>query len=158
MFKAIFLYEIRYRLARPATWIYFVILFLMTFIATTTDSVMIGGSIGNIMRNSPYVIANSLVIISAFAMIITTAIMSTAIYRDFETQSHTLFFTLPLRKWQYIGGRFFGALAIAILVFASLPLGIMLGSVMAPGFGWGWMPKNSTVFIYGIFCIRLFLL
>lgn len=136
MFTQIFLYEIRYRLKRPATWIFFMLLFLMTFFAVTTDNITIGGHIGNIFRNAPFVIANTLAVISAFAITITTAIMSTPVHRDFETNAHTIFFTLPLNKWQYLDGRFFGALTINFLVFFGIPFGILIGSAIAPIFGW----------------------
>lgn len=130
------LFEIRYRLQRSGTWIFFILLFLMTFFAAVSDQVIIGSQVGNLFRNAPYIIANTMAIMSAFAMTITTAIMSTAVYRDFETNIHTMFYTLPVNKWDYLGGRFLGAFVINIIVFTGIPLGTMVGSTLAPVFGW----------------------
>lgn len=44
MFKSIFLFELNYRKARAANYIYFGIMFLLCFLAVTTDVVQIGGA------------------------------------------------------------------------------------------------------------------
>jgi ABC-2 type transport system permease protein len=137
MFKSIFNFELKYRLVRPATYVYFGIFFLLTFLATVTDVVKVsGGSEGIIFRNSPSSIANMLAVFSAFGMLVTSAMMSTPVYRDFEHNSHHLFFTLPITKFGYLGGRFMGSFLITVLVFLGLPLGIMVGSFIGPLMGW----------------------
>jgi hypothetical protein len=136
MFKAIFQFELAYRLPRPATWIYPLILLLLIFGATSSDSIQIGGAVGNIHRNATTTITNYFAILSAFGMLITSALMSTPIYRDFEHNMHQLYYTSPITKWGYLGGRFLGSFVITALVFLSLPLGMILGSVIAPLAGW----------------------
>ena len=56
MFFEIFKFELRYRWKRPATYIYFAILALLSFFAVTTDSVQIGRTSGQVMENAPVVI------------------------------------------------------------------------------------------------------
>ena len=46
-------FELRYRVRRPATYIYFGILFVMCFVAATTDVVSIGGGVGQVKENAP---------------------------------------------------------------------------------------------------------
>ena len=43
---------------------------------------------------------------------------------------HPLFFTTPVSKVAYLGGRFSGALLVNAFILLSIPLGLMLGSVM----------------------------
>ena len=43
---------------------------------------------------------------------------------------HPLFFTTPVSKFAYLGGRFTGALLVNAFILFSIPLGLMLGSVM----------------------------
>ncbi len=127
---AIYLFELRYLLKRPATWVYFSILFLLGFFFMTTDAVQLGGGIGKVMKNAPYVISQSIVILTFVGSIITTALAGTAILRDSEMQVDALYFTTPLAKAQYLLGRFLGAYTIMLLVYAAAPLGLLIGSWM----------------------------
>ena len=73
MFLEILKFELRYRMKRPATYIYFAIIFLLCFLAVTTDYVQVGRGSGQVKENAPIVIANMMVILSAFMMMITQA-------------------------------------------------------------------------------------
>ena len=86
MLLKITLFELRYRLNRPATYIYFGILFLMSFLFVTTDVVQIGGSQGAVFRNSPFTINQTVLILNLFAAMICSAIMGVPVYRDFENR------------------------------------------------------------------------
>jgi len=66
MFKEIFRFELNYRKTRAATYIYFGIIFLMCFLAVTTDVVQIGGAVGQVKQNSPMVITQMSLIVSVF--------------------------------------------------------------------------------------------
>ena len=57
MWYQIFKFELQYRKARPATYIYFAILFLLSFLAISTDAVQIGGGAGLVKENAPVTIA-----------------------------------------------------------------------------------------------------
>ena len=51
MLGAIFRFEVRYQLKRPLLWLHLLrIFFLLTFGAVTTDSVQLGGAVGNVYR------------------------------------------------------------------------------------------------------------
>ena len=140
MFLPIFLFELKYRLRRPATWIYFVLLTAMALLLVaaaggafgTGVNVSLGGDGGRVHINSPHSIAGTLLTLSAFGMLITSAIMGNPVYRDFEHKTHSLFYTTPITKLGYLGGRFAGSYAICLLVFSGLILGSWIGA-MLPG-------------------------
>lgn len=136
MFIDIFIFELRYRLKRPATYLYFLVFFLLVFFAIASDSVTIGEQAGNMLRNSPAAIYRITAIISAFGMLVVSAIMSTPVLRDFEHNISPVLFSYPLRKFAYLGGRFLGSYVYALFVFLSIPLGILAGSMLAPAAGW----------------------
>lgn len=136
MFKDIFLFELRYRARRPATYFYFLIFFLMVFFATVSDNVTIGERAGNLLRNSPSAIFRITAIMNAFGIMVISAIMSTPVYRDFDHNVHPLLYSYPMKKGAYLAGRFLGSYVYAILVFVSIPLAIYLGSIIAPAAGW----------------------
>ena len=138
MFLPILLFEIRYRLRRPATWIYFGLLFLMAFLLVTAAgggfgtgvSISIGGDGQTVKINSPFSVSIIVAIISVFGIIIASSLMGNPVYRDFETRSYPLFYTTPISKWGYLGGRFLGSYLIAALVFTGIPLGAALAGIM----------------------------
>ncbi len=64
MVQAIATFESRYHLRAPLFWILFAIFFLLTFGAVTSEAVQIGGSLGNVNRNAPFVIMQFMLIMS----------------------------------------------------------------------------------------------
>jgi len=137
MFLSIFFFEIRYRLKTPATYIYFGLFFAFAFLlsiiaggAFDGSSVSFGGSGGKVFINSPYSIAMFTYALNYLGIIIIAAMVAGPVYRDFEYNSHSLFFTKPISKWDYLGGRFLGSCFVSVLVLTGIAFGLMLGNVM----------------------------
>jgi ABC-2 type transport system permease protein len=131
MLGSIARFEIRYQLRSPLFWGFALALGAMTFGAAVTDAVQLGGSIGNVHRNAPIVILTWMDLMTVvFGMFIVTAFVAISVQRDFEQGTQALFFSKPIRKIDYLGGRFSGAMVISILAFVVCTLGIALGSVM----------------------------
>ena len=130
MLAEIFRFELRYQLRQPVFLLAAAFFFLSAFLAVTTDVVVIGGSIGNVDRNAPFVILQLLLVMSLMGVFVTTAFVASPVLRDRETGTHELFFSAPIRKRDYLVGRFAGALAVALAVFVPVVLGVLLGSLM----------------------------
>ncbi len=128
MWKDIFVFELKYRLRRPATYIYFGVFFLLGLIIFLTDVVRVSGAFGKVNSNAPFIIFAFIEQLGAvLGIFIFMAIMSVPIYRDVEHNSDTFLYAYPIKKSGYLLGRFFGSLLIAYLVVAGLPLGMMMG-------------------------------
>jgi ABC-type transport system involved in multi-copper enzyme maturation permease subunit len=123
-------FELAYRFRRPATYIYFTILFLLSFLFATTDAISIGGAVGNIYKNAPFTINQVVMILMLVGTMIISAVMGVPVYRDFEHHFHEIMFTTPVKKWQYLGGRFLGSYLTAIFIFTGILLGIFIGLLM----------------------------
>lgn len=123
-------FEIRYLLRRPATYTYFLVLFVLAFFYISTDVVSITGGSNKVDLNAPVNLALATGLFSFIGIIITTALAGTAIIRDFSTKSYELFYTTPITKFAYLGGRFFGVLLVMLLVYAGISLGLLIGSYM----------------------------
>ena len=130
MFKEIFRFELRLQMKRHLTYICGILFFLFGFGAVSSDWVQVGGAIGAINRNSPYVIMQIMLIMSLLGVFVTTAFVAPTVQRDFERDTTGLFYTTPLTKWGYLGGRFLGALTIAFIPFITTALGMWMGSLM----------------------------
>src|SRR5688500_7915060 len=130
MFRAIAKFELQYQLKAPLFYILFVVYFLLTFGAVTSDAVTIGGAVGAVNRNAPFVIMQFLLVMSVFGVLTTTAFVANSVHRDFEMGTDSLFFSFPMKKWQYLGGRFVGSFIVAMLVYLGVVFAIMIGSLM----------------------------
>ena len=127
---SIFKFELRYHLKQPLFYILFVLFFLLAFGAVASDSVTIGGGIGNVHRNSPMVIMFLMMAFTFFGVLTSTAYAANSVHRDFELGTDSLFFSSPIKKGQYLFGRFFGSFAIGVLVFLGVATAIAIGSKM----------------------------
>jgi ABC-2 type transport system permease protein len=130
MLRSIFGFEVRYHLRQPLFWIITPVFALLTFGAVTSDAVRLGGGIGNVHRNSPYVVMTLLTVMSILGMFVTTAFVASSANRDFEYGTDALFFSKPIRKFDYLAGRFSGSLLVSALVFVGCALGIVIGGFM----------------------------
>lgn len=130
MFKEIFLFEIKFRLKRISTYVYFALWLLIGFLLTSSDSISIGGTGAKILKNSSYLVGLSSSVLMAFGMAVVSALTGMAVYRDFEQNTYAMFFTAPIKKSSYLNARFLASFLLAVIVFIGIPLGMMLGSFM----------------------------
>ena len=130
MWKEFFKFDLVYQLKQPLLWVFAVIMALMAFGATTSDSVQIGGAIGNINRNAPTVVAQMLGIFSLLAMFLVTVFIAGAVLRDSEVGMADMLFATPMRKWDYLFGRFAAGFVACLVIFVAIALATMLGPVM----------------------------
>lgn len=154
MLAEVFLFELKYRLARPATYVYFLLIFVLSFLVVTSPTLSVTGAGGQTAFNAPYVITLITVVLSFAFTIITSAIVSVAIIRDTEHQTEPLLFTTPLTKSAYLLGRFSGSVFLAALLQSATCLGIMAGFWTGHYLPWevawsnyGLLPFNAWHFI-----------
>lgn len=125
----IFRYEVGYQLRRLPTWLYFAGILGLVFIIVTDTLQQEAKSGGNLNTNAPFLISYSMVIISMMALAITAALFGDAAARDAEARMHPLFYTTPVTKLDYLGGRFLGAFTVNALLLAAVPAGVVLGEL-----------------------------
>jgi len=126
----VFLFELRYRSRQPSTYVFFGLLFLLAFGFIASDVVKLGGGDAQVKLNAPIVITDMVIVLTIFGTLISSALVGTAVLRDFEYRTHELFFTTRVSKWGYFTGRFLGSFVIALLVFSGMLFGLWLGSLM----------------------------
>jgi len=136
MFKEFFLKELVPALKRPMVWIFFGLFGLLAGAAVASDSVQIGGAIGNIHKNAPDIITTFVLVLSIFGLLIATAFFNNAALRDSNHGFNEIMFSLPITKSSYFFGRFLGALLLSTIPFFGIFLGVWIGSVIAPLAGW----------------------
>ncbi|HEY1656761.1 MAG TPA: M1 family aminopeptidase [Candidatus Sulfotelmatobacter sp.] len=135
MLARIFLFEFQQRLRRLSTYVYFAVFFalgllftLMSGGAFATASVDFGTG-GKVLINSPYALNSIITYICFFGIVITAAIAGQATYQDIDSKITDFFYTAPITRFDYLGGRFLGALAVQLIIFASVGLGTWVGTL-----------------------------
>lgn len=121
-FREIVRFEIAARLRRPSTWIGLVLVALLAF--STAEDIMMQearGS-GTVDANAPYLVAGAMVFVTLFGLVLTAMLFGDAAARDARSGMDALFYTAPLRKRDYLGGRFAGALVVNAAMLAVVPV------------------------------------
>ncbi|HEX8039437.1 MAG TPA: aminopeptidase, partial [Chryseosolibacter sp.] len=133
MFKGIFEFELEYRRGRPVTYIYFAIIFIITFLVIAGPSRTVAGQI---KANAPFIIASWTVTLSLVFTMITSAVMGVAIVRDFDHNTEGLLFSNAIKKRDYLLGRFCGSFVVLLLMNCGVWLGLMAGFAVGKSVPW----------------------
>jgi ABC-2 type transport system permease protein len=131
-------FEARQRLRMLSTWVYFAgFLALGMLWMAASGGVFREMSItfGNrVAIDGPRQIAMAAAMLGSLGVIVAAAVMGRAVQQDFEHEMHHFFFSAPLRKADYVFGRFLGAYATLAVIFSSIVLGLWFGTFI-PGIG-----------------------
>jgi ABC-2 type transport system permease protein len=127
VFREFVKFDLRLQLRSPLVWIAVTVFALLAFAASSSDAVRIGGSIGNVNRNAPYVIAQWFGILSVLGLFVVTAFIAQPLLRDPEMRTDELFFVTPLRKRDYVWGRWTAGLIASVAIYLGAALGMIVG-------------------------------
>ena len=130
MLLQILRFEIRYWLRGFMVWVFFVIVATMFMAATSSDRIIIGGALENTKRNAPFVIQSYYGIAGIFTLLMTTAFVNAAAARDFAHNTWQMVFSTPLKRSDFLLGRFFGAAIVSVIPILGVSLGILLARYM----------------------------
>ncbi|AKC87709.1 ABC transporter permease/M1 family aminopeptidase [Pseudoxanthomonas suwonensis] len=130
MLRHLLSFERRLLLRNGVFWIVMLVFALLGFGSMASDNVSFGGGVGNIMRNAPAVVIVLLGSFSVLAVLLTTIFVAGIALRDFEQRTAELFFATPLRKRDYLLGRFGGGFFASLAIMLATALGLWIGSLM----------------------------
>ncbi|TYP75268.1 ABC transporter permease/M1 family aminopeptidase [Aquimarina intermedia] len=150
MWYNIFKFELQYRLKRPDTYVFFLFLFLFSIVGV--DFIFQGSELGPLKKNSPLVIAKTMGAITGIFMILASMIMGVSVLRDFEYNIASLVFSTPIRKKDYLFGRFLGSFVVLLVIFFGILFGMMLGEFMP------WHQPENLLAFNAIVYLKTFLL
>lgn len=130
MLREFFSFELGTQLRQPLLWVCALVFGALAFGASTTDAVQVGGSIGNVNRNAPVVVAQMLGIFSLMSMFVVTIFIAGTVLRDAEVGIADMLFATPMKKRDYLVGRFSAGLVACLLIFAVIVVGMIVGPLM----------------------------
>jgi ABC-2 type transport system permease protein len=128
--REIFRFELSYQARLVRTWLYFAVLLVVAYLLTG-DRIEAARDDGT-FANSPFAIASGTVITNVLWLLMAPAVAGSAAARDVQTRMHPLVYTTPIRKLDYLGGRWLAALLLNAAMLVMVPLGMLL-AVFVPG-------------------------
>jgi len=104
-------------------------------------------------HNAPLVIAKFFAVLSVYSLLFSIVITGRSVAKDFSARIHEFFFTLPITKTSFLGGRFFAGFSANLLIFTGVIVGLLLGSLLIDSKFSG--PFSLTAFIKPIVFILI---
>jgi len=136
MFGTIFTFELKRWFRNPTLYIYVAIFFFLAFFImasslgvfdsfkTTTSS--------RAISNSPIALNGIINGLTVFIYFLLPSIIGASVYRDFKYNMHSILFSYPFTKWEYLFGKFLSSLLVVIFITLFLGLAAYLASFL-PG-------------------------
>src|SRR5579864_6038375 len=125
-----FWFEIRYWLRSIMLWVFTAIVALLVLLAMSTDQVQVGGAIGNTFRNAPFIVEQFYSIFWFITLLMVTAFVNSAAAREFAYDMHQIIFTKPLRKFNFLVGRFLGSVVVSTIPMVGISIGALLAKLV----------------------------
>jgi ABC-2 type transport system permease protein len=122
----------------------------LIFAAASSDHVRHRRLVLNTYRNAPFVIENFYSFVGLFTLLMVPAFVNSAAARDFSYRTHEIVFSTPLRRRDYLMGRFTGATLVAVVPTLGVSIGILLAKYMPWVDADRWCPVNWAAHLEGI--------
>ncbi len=131
MFLTIFKQELRYWFKKPAMYIYLTIFFLISiffsasaagifdFLTVTTGSSKI--------VNSPIGINGLFSGLTVLIFFLFPSIIGVSVYRDYKSEMHTILYSYPFSKANYLFAKFFSSWLVVLIIVIVIGIGIAVG-------------------------------
>ncbi len=149
---AIARYEFGQQVHSRQFWFVGAVFAAMAFIIMLYAGDIAGG--GNINTNAPNNIILFVNVLSFFALFLVASMVANSVTRDFELDSWQVVFSYPVPWRSYLLGRFSGSLLAAVLCYAFVIPGLILG-VHGPWATGEAGPFKLTHYLYALFVLAL---
>lgn len=118
-------FELGHQARQPATWLYGALLLGLPMLLVAGGANPVGT--GNVF-NAPLKTATYTVFVGLLGTLVTAGLFVEAGHRDVRWRMEPLFHTSPLRRGEYLGGRFLGALLVNALLLLLVPAALLVGT------------------------------
>ena len=127
---AIAWFELKTKLRRISTYVYFVVFatlaaLWMAAAGGAIPQATVVFSSDKVFLNSPFALAQTITILGLLGVVVIAAFMGRAVQQDFEYGTFHFLFTAPIRKRDYVLGRFIGAYLVLLLIFLGVERAIL---------------------------------
>ena len=134
MLGAIFSFEFKRWFKNASFYLYFAMFFVISFFGMAQplgyfDFASVTTSSNTIM-NSPMAINGILSGLSQLVYFIIPTVIGATVYRDFKYNTHTILYSYPFNKFDYLAGKFLSGFFITIIITFSVGLAFLLATLL----------------------------
>jgi len=131
MFTTIFKYELKYWFTKPMFYIFLTIFFIAALLtAAGIAGAFDGETIQNTLpkkANSPMGIYNIFNTLTALIFFLFPSIIGVSIHRDYKSEMHTILYSYPFTKANYLFAKFFSGIFIVCCIVLAIGIGMQIG-------------------------------
>ena len=129
MFKIIYKYELKYWAKQVSVYLYaFIFLALAILLMAVSTDVFEHSSEKGSIGNAPFRIYDSMRFFSKFILFLLPIIFGTAIYRDFKTKMHSVLYSFPFNKRDYLLAKFLSAFTVMAFIISTIGIGFIISA------------------------------
>ena len=131
MFSTIFKQELKYWFKKPAFYIYLAIFFIIALLFSASSagffdfSTETTGSASIV--NSPSGVAGLFNLMSILIFFLFPSIIGVSVYRDYKSEMHTILYSYPFTKANYLFAKFLSSICIVTLIVLSIGIAMFIG-------------------------------
>jgi ABC-type transport system involved in multi-copper enzyme maturation permease subunit len=148
-------FEIRFWLRSWMLWIFLFVVGVLIFGAISSDEVMGQLNLSNLYRNAPFTIAYFYSAMGVLTLLMTAVFVNFAALRDFSYNTYQMTFSLPIRRRDFLFGRFLGATLVSAIPMLGVSFGILLAKYMPWADRERWEAVSWTAHAKGILLFAL---
>ena len=131
MFSTIFKQELKYWFNKPIFYVYAVIFLLLSFLISATTAGIWDGITGTTgssqIVNSPINVNGLFNAFTIFIFFLFPSIIGVSIYRDFKSEMHTILYSYPFSKADYLFAKFFSGIVVVSVIVFGIAIGMIIG-------------------------------
>ena len=116
----IFRFEFARQIRTVSTWLYFLVLLTSSFLVITMNFADDARQ-GYVLVNAPVVIGAVTVLSCVLWLLVGASVAGHAATRDVQTRMHSLTYTAPVTKAEYLGGKFLAAFVTNAIIMLAIP-------------------------------------
>lgn len=125
MLRDSFLFELKYRLKSPGTWLCLLGLVFMTYREMLAGEWDLLIQSGRVARNSPYTVYYLFMYYTFWVATIGGALVIPTLLRDLKSGTAELLYSFPLQSKRYFVGKYLAMMMILIMVMSSVAIGFI---------------------------------
>ncbi len=150
MLGAILRFELRFWLRGMMVWIFMLVIAFMIGGALSSDHIRVGGALENTYKNAPFVIQQFYAITGVLTLLMTTAFVNSAAARDFANNTNQILFSTPLKRFDFLLGRYIGAVIVSVIPIMGVSLAALVVKYMPWVDAERWGPVRWDAHLMGI--------
>jgi ABC-2 type transport system permease protein len=131
MFSTIYKHELQYWFKKPAFYIYMAIFLLLSLFLSASsagifDFLTVSTGSSKIV-NSPIGVVGLFNGLTTFIFFLFPSIIGVSIYRDYKSEMHTILYSYPFSKVDYLFAKFLSGITIVTIITLVIGLGMIVG-------------------------------